>query len=124
MDDAERLLRADLRQLGAAASPAIDSSCPKCAIAPSFADSAAPELIDTTGIFAAVARASTSFIASGLASVTMMPSTFWSMAAWTSWACLPPSGSAEYRNSTLSLAAAALAPFCTMSQKVSPRPSA
>src|SRR3954464_5397637 len=53
-------------------------------------------------------------------SVTAMPSTFLSIAAWISWACLVASGSFEYCSSTLSLAAAASAPLRMMSQKVSP----
>src|SRR4051812_36396554 len=53
-------------------------------------------------------------------SVTAMPSTFLSMAAWMSWACLDASSLLEYCRSTLSLAAAASAPLRMMSQKVSP----
>jgi hypothetical protein len=52
-------------------------------------------LIETTGILACTALAMTSLSASGLAKVTMMPSTFWSMAVCTSWACRPPSLSEE-----------------------------
>ncbi len=42
-----------------------------------------PELRPTTGMPAFSAFATTSFMASGLASVTAMPSTFWSIAFWT-----------------------------------------
>src|SRR5664279_3829768 len=53
-------------------------------------------------------------------SVTAIPSTFLSMAAWTSWACFVASGSLEYWKSTLSFAEAASAPLRMMSQNVSP----
>lgn len=75
-----------------------------------------------TGMPALCARARADFIASGLASVTMMPSTFLSMAAFTSWACCCASASWEYRKLMLSLTAACSAPLWTMSQKVSPSP--
>ena len=49
-----------------------------------------------------------------------MASTLASIALWIRVACLPESGSDEYWNLTLSLAAAASAPLRMMSQKVSP----
>src|SRR4051812_22477839 len=53
-------------------------------------------------------------------SVTAMPSTFLSIAAWISCACLLASGSLEYCSSTLSFAEAASPPLRMMSQNVSP----
>lgn len=60
------------------------------------------------------------FIASGFASVTAIPSTFWSIAVCTRFAWSAPSGAPVYWSSTLSLAAAASAPLRTRSQNVSP----
>src|SRR3954469_23433787 len=58
--------------------------------------------------------------AGGSGSVTAIPSTLESIADWIRLAWLPDDGSAEYLSSTLSLAAAAVAPLRMMSQKVSP----
>lgn len=69
------------------ASPAIDSSWPMWVSAPNSLDSAEPEFTVTTGMPALTALATTAFIASGLASETISPSTFLSIAVWTSWAC-------------------------------------
>src|SRR5664280_1406478 len=79
-----------------------------------------PALNIVTGIPAATAFLITAPREPVLGSVTAIPSTFLSMAAWTSWACLAASGSLEYWRSTLSLAAPASAPLRTMSQNVSP----
>jgi hypothetical protein len=54
-----------------------------------------PELKPTTGMPAAWALDTTSFMASGLAAVRAMPSTFWSMAFCTRLAWLPALGSLE-----------------------------
>ncbi len=76
-----------------------------------------------TGMPAALALPSTSAIASPLARVTSRPSTFWSMAAWTSWTWFWVCASLEYRKVMLSLAAACSAPLRTVSQKASPAPA-
>ncbi len=75
-----------------------------------------------TGMPARRARSRADFIAAGLARVTMIPSTFLSMAAFTSCACCCASSSWEYRKLMLSFTAACSAPLWTMSQKVSPSP--
>ncbi|CAM5581296.1 hypothetical protein SVIOM342S_01083 [Streptomyces violaceorubidus] len=77
------------------ASPATVSSWPKNSIRPSFFQSARPELSPTTGMPAFSALARTLRMASGLARVTAMPSTFWSIAFCTRLAWLPAFGSAE-----------------------------
>ena len=76
-----------------------------------------------TGMPAALALPRTSAIASPLARVTSRPSTFWSMAAWTSWTWFWVCASLEYRKVMLSLAAACSAPLRTLSQKASPGPA-
>ncbi len=77
------------------ASPAISSSWPMWVSAPYAADWADPELTVITGMPALTALPTTSLRASGLARLTTIPSTFWSMAfctncaccwAWSSWA--------------------------------------
>ena len=73
-----------------------------------------------TGIPAAIAFLITALSAGVFGSVTAIPSTFLSMAAWISWACLVASGSEEYWTSMLSFVAAAVAPLRMRSQKVSP----
>ena len=70
--------------------------------APNCLDCAAPELTVITGMPAFSARATTAFIASGLASVTIRPSTCWSIAACTSCACWSPWSLLEYRKLMLS----------------------
>ncbi len=77
------------------ASPATVSSCPKNSSNPRSFQSLSPEFRPTTGMPAAVALAMTPLSASGLARVTAMPSTFWSMAFCTRLAWLPAFGSAE-----------------------------
>ena len=77
------------------ASPAIVSSWPMWVSAPNSLDSAEPEFTVITGMPAFTALATTAFIASGLASVTIRPSTFLSMQVWTSWACCWASSSCE-----------------------------
>ena len=79
-----------------------------------------PALKATTGMPASMAFCTAGAIAGGSGRVTAMPSTLASIALWIRVACLPESGSAEYWNLTLSLAAAASAPLRMMSQKVSP----
>ncbi len=77
------------------ASPATDSSWPKNSSRLSFFQSLRPELRPTTGMPAFSALPMTPLSASGLARVTAMPSTFWSIAFWTRLAWLPAFGSAE-----------------------------
>src|SRR6266536_2145893 len=79
-----------------------------------------PALNATTGMPAAMAFFTAGSSAGGSGRVTAMPSTLLSMALWIRLAWLPDDGSDEYLNSTLSLAAAAVAPLRMMSQKVSP----
>src|SRR5215211_2943149 len=79
-----------------------------------------PALKATTGMPASMAFWTAGAIAGGSGRVTAMASTLASIALWIRVACLPESGSAEYWNLTLSLAAAASAPLRMMSQKVSP----
>ena len=61
------------------ASPATVSSWPMWVSAPNALDSSAPEFTVITGMPAFSALRTTSFIASGLASETISPSTIWSM---------------------------------------------
>ena len=79
-----------------------------------------PALKATTGMPASIAFRTAGAIAGGSGRVTAMASTLASIALWIRVACLPESGSDEYWNLTLSLAAAASAPLRMMSQKVSP----
>ena len=79
-----------------------------------------PAFSATTGIPAAMAFFTAGIRAGGSGRVTAIPSTLLSMALWIRFAWLPDDGSDEYFRSTLSFAAAALAPFWMMSQKVSP----
>ena len=72
------------------------------------------------GIPAWVAFCSAGPTASGLASVTAMPSTLLSMAFWMSVACLPESGSLEYLRSMPCCLAACSAPARIRSQNVEP----
>src|SRR6266496_4966817 len=58
--------------------------------------------------------------AGGSGRVTASPSALQAIAVWIRLAWLPDDGSAEYLSVTLSLPAAAFAPFWMMSQKVSP----
>src|ERR1035437_2065472 len=73
-----------------------------------------------TGMPAATAFLISALRAPLLASVSAIPLTLLSIAAWMSWACFAASGSLEYWRLTLSFAAAAAAPLRMMSQKVSP----
>src|SRR3954447_10633243 len=79
-----------------------------------------PALNIVTGMPAAIAFLIVAPRAPVFGSVTAMPSTFLSIAAWISWACLDASGSLEYCSVTLSFADAASAPLRMMSQNVSP----
>src|SRR6266498_5272444 len=79
-----------------------------------------PALKATTGMPAAMAFLTAGASAGGSGRVTAMPSTLLSIALWIRLAWLPEDGSDEYLRVTLSLAAAALAPFWMMSQNVSP----
>ena len=79
-----------------------------------------PELNTTPGMPAWVAFCSAGPTASGLASVTAMPSTLLSMAFWISVACLPESGSLEYLRSMPCCLAACSAPARIRSQNVEP----
>ncbi len=75
--------------------PAMFSSWPKYSSMPSSFQLSRPELKPTTGMPAALALATTAFMASGLAAVRAMPSTFWSMAFCTRLAWFPATGSLE-----------------------------
>ena len=66
------------------------SSWPMWVSAPNSLDFSEPEFTVITGMPAFSALATTSLRASGLASVTMSPSTFWSIAVCTNWACCCP----------------------------------
>src|SRR5919202_840812 len=79
-----------------------------------------PALNATTGMPACSAFLIAGIKAGGSGMVTASPSTLLSIADWIRLACLPESGSDEYLNVTLSLAAAAWAPLRMMSQNVSP----
>src|SRR5512132_3046808 len=79
-----------------------------------------PALKATTGMPASTAFFTAGASVAGVGRVTAMPSTLASIALWIRVACLLASGSAEYWNLMLSLAAAAWAPLRMMSQKVSP----
>ena len=79
-----------------------------------------PALNTTPGMPASVAFCRAGPTASGLASVTAMPSTLLSMAFWISVACLPESGSLEYFRSIPCCLAACSAPARIRSQNVEP----
>src|SRR3954468_11354595 len=79
-----------------------------------------PALNIVTGMPAAIAFLIVAPRAPVFGSVTAMPSTFLSIAAWISCACFDASASLEYCSFTLSFAEAASAPLRMMSQNVSP----
>src|SRR4029450_3760204 len=79
-----------------------------------------PALKATTGMPASTAFFTVGAIAGGSGGGTGMGSTLEAIAFWIRVACFPESGSEEYWNLTLSLAAAASAPLRMMSQNVSP----
>lgn len=81
--------------LSPSASPATLSSCPKYSSSPWSFQSSRPALKPTTGMPAASALATTPFMASGLARVTAIPSTFWSIAFWIRLAWVAALGSLE-----------------------------
>ncbi len=89
-------------------------------MAPRLWKSASPALNIETGMPAATAFLIAPPSAPVLGLVTAMPSTFLSIAAWMSCACLVASGSFVYSSFTPSFAEAASAPLRMMSQKVSP----
>src|SRR5262245_11184056 len=103
--------------------PAICSVWPTCVIAPNFLKTSRPELSVMNGIFAFLARAKASFIASGFGTDVAMPLTFCSTAVSTSCSCL-------FASLLLSLyltviprsLPAADAPLCATAQNVSPEP--
>ena len=76
-----------------AAWPATFSSWPKKLVTPMAFHASLPALRATTGILASVAALTLPAMASGLARVTAMPSTFLSTACLTRLAWLAPSGS-------------------------------
>src|SRR5580704_15872313 len=96
------------------------SSWPKYIIPPHACQLRTPALNMTTGMPAARAFWMVGQMAAGFGSVTAMPATWLLIASVIRLACLVGSGSEEYLSETLSLAAAARAPWRMMSQKVSP----